>query len=145
METTKLSSKGQVVIPGSLRKSHHWESGQELVVIDVGDGILLKSAAVFEETQINDVASCLKYTGDGWIYLGNKNTGLIVNTPANISIKTVIYKLKKATNLRTGKPEKSNGYKLQSFVRTLKEGSEVKILELDIDKNGHFWVQVDEL
>jgi AbrB family looped-hinge helix DNA binding protein len=64
METTKLSSKGQVVIPGSLRKSHHWESGQELVVIDVGDGILLKSAAVFEETQINDVASCLKYTGE---------------------------------------------------------------------------------
>ena len=64
METTKLSSKGQVVIPGSLRKSLHWEAGQELVVIDVGDGILLKSAAVFEETQINDVASCLKFTGE---------------------------------------------------------------------------------
>ena len=64
METTKLSSKGQVVIPGPLRKSHHWEAGQELVVIDVGDGILLKSAAVFEERQINDVASCLKFTGE---------------------------------------------------------------------------------
>lgn len=85
------------------------------------------------------------YTADGWIYLGNINTGLIVNKPDQNSIKTAIYKLKKATNLRTGKPEKSNGYKLQSFVRTLKEGSEVKILELDIDKNGHFWVQVDEL
>ena len=64
METTKLSSKGQVVIPGPLRKSHHWKAGQKLVVIDVGDGILLKSAAVFEETQINDVASCLKFTGE---------------------------------------------------------------------------------
>ena len=63
METTKLSSKGQVVIPGPLRKSHHWKAGQKLVVIDVGDGILLKSAAVFEERQINDVASCLKFTG----------------------------------------------------------------------------------
>ena len=30
----------------------------------MGDGILLKSAAVFEETQINDVVSCLKYTGE---------------------------------------------------------------------------------
>lgn len=63
METTKLSSKGQVVIPGPLRKSHHWEAGQELIVIDVGDGVLLKSAAAFEETQINNVASCLKFTG----------------------------------------------------------------------------------
>ena len=64
METTKLSSKGRVVIPGPLRKSHHWEAGHELVVIDVGDGILLKSATVFEERQINDVASCLKFTGE---------------------------------------------------------------------------------
>ena len=64
METTKLSSKGQVVIPGPLRKSLHWEAGQELIVIEVGDGILLKSGDVFKETQINDVASCLKYTGE---------------------------------------------------------------------------------
>ena len=64
METTKLSSKGQVVILGPLRKSHHWEAGQELVVIDVGDGILLKSGDVFEERQINDVAACLKFTGE---------------------------------------------------------------------------------
>ena len=64
METTKLSSKGQVLIPWLLRKSHHWQAGQELVVIDVGDGILLKPKAVFEERQINDVASCLKFTGE---------------------------------------------------------------------------------
>lgn len=63
METTKLSSKGQVVIPSLLRKSLHWETGQELVVIDVGDGVLLKSGHAFEETQINDVAACLKFTG----------------------------------------------------------------------------------
>jgi AbrB family looped-hinge helix DNA binding protein len=63
MQTTKLSSKGQVVIPGTLRKSHHWQAGQELVVIDVGDGVLLKSGDVFAQTQINDVASCLKFTG----------------------------------------------------------------------------------
>ena len=64
METTKLSSKGQVVIPRPLRKSHHWEAGQELVVIDMGDGILLKPEAVFAETHINEVASCLKFSGE---------------------------------------------------------------------------------
>jgi AbrB family looped-hinge helix DNA binding protein len=63
MKTTKLSSKGQVIIPKPLRMAHHWEVGQELVVVDVGDGILLKSKAPFPETDINDVASCLKFNG----------------------------------------------------------------------------------
>jgi len=63
MDTTKLSSKGQVIIPKPLRTAHHWETGQELIVIDVGDGILLKPKTPFPESSINDVASCLKYTG----------------------------------------------------------------------------------
>ena len=63
METTKISSKGQVVIPKSLRVAHHWEAGQELVVVDVGDGILFKPKSPFEETDINEVASSLKFTG----------------------------------------------------------------------------------
>ena len=63
MDTTKLSSKGQVIIPKPLRTSHHWEAGQELVVIDVGDGVLLKPKTPFPESNISDVASCLKYKG----------------------------------------------------------------------------------
>jgi AbrB family looped-hinge helix DNA binding protein len=63
METSKLSSKGQVVIPKSLRSAHHWEAGQELVVVDVGDGILFKSKSPFKETSISEVASCLKFAG----------------------------------------------------------------------------------
>ncbi len=63
MTTTKLSSKGQVIIPKPIRSSHHWEPGQELVVIDTGDGILLKPATLFDETSLGDVAGCLKYTG----------------------------------------------------------------------------------
>jgi AbrB family looped-hinge helix DNA binding protein len=63
METTKLSSKGQVVIPKSLRVAHHWEVGQELVVVDVGDGILFKPKSPFKETSINEVAASLKFTG----------------------------------------------------------------------------------
>ena len=63
MNTTKLSSKGQVIIPKPLRAAHHWEAGQELVVVDLGDSILLKSKTPFDETDIADVASCLKYEG----------------------------------------------------------------------------------
>jgi len=64
MNTTKLSSKGQVIIPKPIRVSHHWEAGQELIVVDHGDGILLKPKAPFEQTSISDAASCLKFSGD---------------------------------------------------------------------------------
>jgi AbrB family looped-hinge helix DNA binding protein len=63
MNITKLSSKGQVIIPKPLRTAHHWETGQELVVVNLADGILLKPKAPFPETTINDVASCLNYKG----------------------------------------------------------------------------------
>jgi AbrB family looped-hinge helix DNA binding protein len=63
MNTTRLSSKGQVIIPKPHRTAHHWEAGLELVVIDFGDGILLKPKSPFPETSISDVASCLKFRG----------------------------------------------------------------------------------
>ncbi len=34
-----------------------------LVVVDTGDGILLKPKTLFNETNISDVAPCLKYKG----------------------------------------------------------------------------------
>ena len=63
MTTTKLSSKGQVIIPKSFRTAHHWEPGQELIVINTDDGVLLKPKMPFIETNIEEVASCLHYTG----------------------------------------------------------------------------------
>jgi AbrB family looped-hinge helix DNA binding protein len=63
METTKLSSKGQVIIPKRLRSSYHWGVGQELTVIDAGEGVLLKPKKPFAETSLSDVAGCLKYKG----------------------------------------------------------------------------------
>jgi AbrB family looped-hinge helix DNA binding protein len=63
MITTKLSSKGQVIIPKALRTRHHWEPGQELAAIDTGDGILLRPASPFPETSLREVASCLPYHG----------------------------------------------------------------------------------
>jgi len=63
MEITKLSSKGQVIIPKPVRTAHDWKIGQELVVIEMGDGILLRPRTPFNTTNIRDVASCLKYSG----------------------------------------------------------------------------------
>ena len=63
MNITRLSSKGQVIIPKPLRTVHHWEAGQELVVVDTGDGVLLKPKTPFEETTIKNVASCLHFKG----------------------------------------------------------------------------------
>jgi AbrB family looped-hinge helix DNA binding protein len=63
MLTTKLSSKGQVIIPKEIRSRHHWETGQELQAIDTDDGILLRPTSPFPETTINDVISCLSYAG----------------------------------------------------------------------------------
>jgi AbrB family looped-hinge helix DNA binding protein len=62
-DTTRLSSKGQVIIPKALRDAHHWEAGQELIAIDAGDGILLKPKRPFEPTTLDQVAGCLSYQG----------------------------------------------------------------------------------
>ena len=63
MQTTKLSSKGQVIIPKILRSRYKWDIGQELTVIDTGEGVLLRSSRPFKKTELNEVAGVLKYSG----------------------------------------------------------------------------------
>jgi AbrB family looped-hinge helix DNA binding protein len=65
MKITKVSDEGQVIIPEELRKLYGWQIGQELIIIDMGDGILLKPKQnkIFVETTLDDVAGCLKYQG----------------------------------------------------------------------------------
>ncbi len=63
MQTTKLSSKGQVIIPKIIRSRYNWNSGQKLSVIDTGDGILLRPSRSFKNTELEQVAGILKYTG----------------------------------------------------------------------------------
>lgn len=63
MQITKLSSKGQVIIPKAIRSRYKWHAGQELSVIDTGEGILLLPAHAFPKTELEQVAGMLKYTG----------------------------------------------------------------------------------
>ncbi len=64
MLQSKLSTKGQVIIPKPLRTAHNWQAGQKLQFIDTPDGILVKSdPATFKQTSIEQVAGCLRYKG----------------------------------------------------------------------------------
>ncbi|MDP2827237.1 MAG: AbrB/MazE/SpoVT family DNA-binding domain-containing protein [Sulfuricellaceae bacterium] len=63
METTKLSSKGQIILPKSVRESHHWAAGMEFVIEDTSDGIMLRPAKSFSPTRLMDVVGCTGYAG----------------------------------------------------------------------------------
>ena len=63
METTKLSTKGQVIIPKSIRAHYKWDTGQELIIIESEDGIFLKSKRPFAENSLEAIAGCLNYKG----------------------------------------------------------------------------------
>ena len=63
METTRLSNKGQIVIPKKVRATHGWEPGLEFVVEDEDDGIKLKPLKPFPETKVEDLLGCLGYKG----------------------------------------------------------------------------------
>lgn len=60
-ETTRLSSKGQVVLPGSIRNARQWQPGTEFLVQETPEGVLLKPIAQHgNTTRIEDVAGSLK-------------------------------------------------------------------------------------
>ena len=64
MEVTKLSSKGQIIVPKLLRDIYHWQPGQEFVVMDTEEGILLKPKQVFEPTKLEDANNRPPYQGE---------------------------------------------------------------------------------
>jgi AbrB family looped-hinge helix DNA binding protein len=59
MERTRLSSKGQVILPKRIREAQSWQPGTEFIVESSKDGVLLRPIAVFPRTAIDDVAGCL--------------------------------------------------------------------------------------
>jgi AbrB family looped-hinge helix DNA binding protein len=60
METTRLSTKGQIILPKNIRTSHAWGPGTEFTVEETGDGILLRPAGRFREASLDEVAGCLQ-------------------------------------------------------------------------------------
>ena len=60
METTRLSTKGQIILPKNIRTSRAWGPGTEFTVEETGDGILLRPARRFPQTDLDEVAGCLR-------------------------------------------------------------------------------------
>jgi AbrB family looped-hinge helix DNA binding protein len=63
METTRLSDKGQIVIPKRVRDAHGWKSGVKFIVEDTEDGIRLKPFNPYQRTAIKEILGCLGYKG----------------------------------------------------------------------------------
>ncbi len=61
--TTRVSTKGQVILPKSIRQQRRWEPGTRLVVEDTPDGVLLKAAPLFAPTRPEDVYGSLPPRG----------------------------------------------------------------------------------
>jgi AbrB family looped-hinge helix DNA binding protein len=61
--TIRISAKGQVILPKSIRQSRHWEAGTRLTVEDTADGVLLTAAPVFEAKRSDEVFGSLKVAG----------------------------------------------------------------------------------
>jgi AbrB family looped-hinge helix DNA binding protein len=62
MQTTRLSTKGQVILPKTVRDAHRWKPGTKFTVEERDGGILLRPV-LFPPTRVEDVSGCLKYTG----------------------------------------------------------------------------------
>ncbi|WP_114947592.1 AbrB/MazE/SpoVT family DNA-binding domain-containing protein [Microvirga calopogonii] len=60
---TVVSTKGQVILPKSIRQHRHWDPGTRLVVEETPEGVLLKAAPAFAPTQPDDVYGSLPYQG----------------------------------------------------------------------------------
>lgn len=63
METTRLSTKGQVILPKSVRDARALKPGTEFTVEDRPDGILLRPMKRFPPSRLEDVVGCLPYKG----------------------------------------------------------------------------------
>ena len=63
MATTRLSTKGQLIIPKEIRERHGWDSGTELELEDRGDSVVIRPVADIPRTSPDDVLGCLRYSG----------------------------------------------------------------------------------
>ena len=63
MPTTRLSTKGQLILPKDIRAARAWGPGTEFTIEETQDGILLRPSDRFPATRLQDVAGWLKHKG----------------------------------------------------------------------------------
>jgi AbrB family looped-hinge helix DNA binding protein len=60
---TRLSSKGQLVLPKVLRERHGLKEGTEVELEEVEGGVLLRFAPATAEASLDDLLGCVGYHG----------------------------------------------------------------------------------
>ncbi|HLY60419.1 MAG TPA: AbrB/MazE/SpoVT family DNA-binding domain-containing protein [Terriglobia bacterium] len=63
MKKTRLSSKGQVVLPKSVHDTRSWGPGMEFAVEEVSGGVLLRLLRPFKSATVDEVYGCLRFSG----------------------------------------------------------------------------------
>ena len=62
-QTTKLSTKGQVVLPKSVRAAHRWKPGTEFTIQETAEGILLVPKSGSGTRTWKSIVGCVPYRG----------------------------------------------------------------------------------
>ena len=60
VERTRLSTKGQIILPKAIRDARAWGPGTEFTVEASEDGVLLRPARRLPPTTLDDVVGCLR-------------------------------------------------------------------------------------
>lgn len=63
MATTRLSTKGQLILPKSVRDAGKWEPGTEFEVSARDGGVFLAPRSARKRYTIDDLIGCLPYEG----------------------------------------------------------------------------------
>jgi len=64
VETSKMSSKGQLVIPDAFRKSYGWKAGMTLLLIGTADAVVLQPLRTPNESSVDKILSEAKALGE---------------------------------------------------------------------------------
>lgn len=61
--TTRLSTKGQLIIPKEIRDLMGWTPGIELEVEEHGDHVTVRTVKSLPRTTLKDILGCMRYRG----------------------------------------------------------------------------------
>ncbi|MBY5557108.1 AbrB/MazE/SpoVT family DNA-binding domain-containing protein [Rhizobium leguminosarum] len=61
---TTVSTKGQIILPKTIRQRREWEAGTRLIVEETPEGVLLKQTPAFAPTWPDDVFGMLPFCGE---------------------------------------------------------------------------------
>ena len=63
MAQTKISSRGQIVLPKAIRDKRRWKAGMRLSVEERPEGVLLKPVEKKKKLTVADLRGIVKYDG----------------------------------------------------------------------------------